>query len=400
MATPPKRFTFLLFLTIYAASLTQAAAVPPQATPAKAGATAPSTKNTPNIPPATDLVAKCENLIAHYQVIPAMKLLEQGLRNKQIDPRQYFRLKVEALLRCGKKQEAARCLDLGQSRFPDDADLYYTRSKVYFDNKNPKASIRALNKAIELNPNLAPAYLDRAKAYFIMSENLFGEDLLKKAKEDINKALALDPNLAEAYHSKGVWLSLEQRNKEAVQYFSKAIELTKNNHIYYIHRANSYNSIGDTGNALKDLNEAVAIRPKDKNVHMDRAKLLTQMKKYDDALKDYLEALKIDPRSTTARNDMTQLYQKMGRYNEAVEEYSRIIKASPLDDEAYESRGKCYQALKKFDLALNDFNEAIELSPDLPSHYEARAKLYKVMNKVELYNKDSLMAQNLRDKKP
>ncbi|HND07043.1 MAG TPA: tetratricopeptide repeat protein, partial [Candidatus Obscuribacter sp.] len=96
----------------------------------------------------------------------------------------------------------------------------------------------------------------------------------------------------------------------------------------------------------------------------------------------------------------TVLYQKMGRYNEAVDEYTRIIKASPLDDEAYQNRGKCYQAMKKFDLALSDFNEAIELSPDLPSHYEARAKLYKVMNKVELYNKDSLMAQNLREKKP
>lgn len=177
MATTTNRFTLLLFLTAYAASLTQAAAVPPQATPAKTVATAQSTKNTPGIPPGTNLVAKCENLIAQNQVGAAIKILEQGALNKQIDPRQYFRLKVEALLRAGKKQEASRCLDLGQSRFPDDAALYYTRSKVYFDNKNPKASIRALDKAIELNPKMAPAYLDRAKAYFIMSENLFGEDL-------------------------------------------------------------------------------------------------------------------------------------------------------------------------------------------------------------------------------
>lgn len=399
MAMPPKPITYLLTLAAYAASLTHAAALPPSATPPHTAAP-PSKNKGPNFPPGTSVTAKCEYYLAHYQVGPAIKLLEQGVRSKQIDPRQYFRLKVEALLLAGQKQEAARCLDLGLSQFPDDAGLYYARSKVYYDTKNPKASIRALNKAIELDPKMAPAYLDRARANFIMSENLFGEDLLKKAKEDINKALALDPNLAEAYHSKGVWLSLEQHNKEAIQYFSKAIELGKKNHTYYIHRANSYNSIGDSTSALKDLNEAVAIKPRDKSVHMDRAKLLTQMKKYDDALKDYLDALKIDPKSTTVRSEMTVLYQKMGRYNEAVDEYTRIIKASPLDDEAYQSRGKCYQAMKKFDLALSDFNEAIELSPDLPSHYEARAKLYKVMNKVELYNKDSLMAQNLREKKP
>lgn len=65
---------------------------------------------------------------------------------------------------------------------------------------------------------------------------------------------------------------LEEKNKgneafqkgnflEAINHFSKAIELDPNNHILYSNRSASYASLGKYEDALNDANKCVQIKP-------------------------------------------------------------------------------------------------------------------------------------------
>ena len=82
-------------------------------------------------------------------------------------------------------------------------------------------AIEECNKAIELDPNLAMAYNNRAWAY-----NEKGQwDL---AIADCNKTIELDPNLAMAYGNRALAYKQQGKKAEAIADFEKFITLTDN----------------------------------------------------------------------------------------------------------------------------------------------------------------------------
>jgi len=82
-------------------------------------------------------------------------------------------------------------------------------------------AIEECNKAIELDPNLAAAYNNRAWAY-----NEKGQYDLAIA--DCNKAIELDPSLFEAYWNRAWAYTLQGKNAKAIADFEKFITLTDN----------------------------------------------------------------------------------------------------------------------------------------------------------------------------
>jgi len=80
-----------------------------------------------------------------------------------------------------------------------------------------------INKAIQLDPKLALAYVSRGVGNFYLPTSMGGG--LDIALKDFDRALSIDPKLTEAYLWKGVTLRKANRNGEARQAFQKALEL-------------------------------------------------------------------------------------------------------------------------------------------------------------------------------
>lgn len=83
-----------------------------------------------------------------------------------------------------------------------------------------------LNKAIQLNGNLALAYVSRGVGYTYLPASFGGG--VDLALKDFNRAIALDPKLADAYLWKGVALRKISQNAAARKAFQKALELDPN----------------------------------------------------------------------------------------------------------------------------------------------------------------------------
>lgn len=84
-------------------------------------------------------------------------------------------------------------------------------------NEDPQQSVKLSTQALELSPNLAPAYLVRGRAFLQLKE-------LDKSVEDLKKAAALDSmeptvhfHLARAYRSLGLTQQAEQENATYMQ---------------------------------------------------------------------------------------------------------------------------------------------------------------------------------------
>ena len=75
-----------------------------------------------------------------------------------------------------------------------------------------------LNRAIELTPDFAFAYYNRANVHVVMKD-------FHAAIVDYNKALQLDPSMADAYYNRGLTKIFLGNNREGIQDLSKAGEL-------------------------------------------------------------------------------------------------------------------------------------------------------------------------------
>jgi tetratricopeptide (TPR) repeat protein len=80
-----------------------------------------------------------------------------------------------------------------------------------------------IQKAIDLDPKLALAYVSRGVGSYYLPSQMGGG--VEPALKDLDKAIALDPKLADAYLWKGVVLRKANRNAEARQALAQALRL-------------------------------------------------------------------------------------------------------------------------------------------------------------------------------
>jgi tetratricopeptide (TPR) repeat protein len=82
-----------------------------------------------------------------------------------------------------------------------------------------------LNKAIEINPNYAEAYVNRGVLYF-------GQKKYELALSDYNKAIEINPNLAQAYLGRGgLYAILGQPEKVKIDLQQAAILFLQQNNM-------------------------------------------------------------------------------------------------------------------------------------------------------------------------
>jgi tetratricopeptide (TPR) repeat protein len=97
--------------------------------------------------------------------------------------------------------------------------LYQTINQIDDGNKNSlDLVIKNYNKCIELNPNYAYAYFNRAYIKF-QKEDYIG------AIEDYSEVINKSPSFAEAYLNRALILLIIENNEQACKDLSKAGEL-------------------------------------------------------------------------------------------------------------------------------------------------------------------------------
>ncbi|GAB5413830.1 MAG: hypothetical protein Cons2KO_14330 [Congregibacter sp.] len=108
-------------------------------------------------------------------------------------------------------------------------DQVATRDKAAMED-----ALTALNRALEIDPNYAPAYALRAQAVLLLSDrrSSYGDipalEASQSAKVDVERALALDPDLAQAHAVRGLLLADVGRPDAAISSLRRAIELNPN----------------------------------------------------------------------------------------------------------------------------------------------------------------------------
>ncbi|MCU0324110.1 MAG: tetratricopeptide repeat protein [Spirosomaceae bacterium] len=147
----------------------------------------------------------------------------------------------------------------------------------------------------------------------------------------------------EEFHEKG-FEAYENGNFElAIEYFTKCIELDKND-------AAAYNN---------------------------RGAIYRKLKRYQEAIADYTKAIKLDENYAFAFNNRGICYYELKRYQEAIADYTKAIKLDENYAFAYSNRGICYHKLKRYPEAIADFTKAIKLDENYAAAYLNRGNCFR-----------------------
>ena len=105
-------------------------------------------------------------------------------------------------------------------------------------------SLSSYSRAIELNPNLAYAYINRAHLFRRKGD-------LEKEIADYSKVIELEPSRASAYYGRAFAYEMQRHFSKAIADYSKAIELYPRYEYAYVNRGICWAEQGQFANALR-----------------------------------------------------------------------------------------------------------------------------------------------------
>lgn len=242
--------------------------------------------------------------------------------------------------------------------------LWTMKGRCLFNLNKQKEGLKAINKAIEINPKYYEAYAYRAVMY-----NLLGTYKMEEIISELDKLLTHEPENIEIRIIKaGIYLKYNTLDKALIEY-NKILKAQPDNYKVMASRGVVYRRLGKYNLALEDYNKAS--ESKDKltiELVLDgRGYLFIKMKLYKKAIKDfteliekYSEEIPIDFKAYSF-NNRGFAYHKMGNNEKALEDINYSLKLYPENSYAYKNRALVYLDIGKNKEACKELDRALKL---------------------------------------
>ncbi len=141
--------------------------------------------------------------------------------------------------------------------------------------------------------NTAADYVDSGVAHYNSGE-------YEKAIDEYNRAIELNPNYAPAYNNRGLAYYDQGMYSSAIADYTRAIQLSPNDTIAYYNRGNTYydreNAYTDQGNynlAIADYTRAIQLDPNHVNSHQNLGNVYYDQERYSESLPYYRRYLQL-----------------------------------------------------------------------------------------------------------
>ncbi len=256
----------------------------------------------------------------------------------------------------GDWPNALRFFEQAASVEPQAADIQFYLGETHRLMGAYDQAETAYNRAIELNPAFAPAYLGRYQA-----RKAGGK--AGNLQADLDEAILIDPNLGTAYLERAV-LSLEQGDLEAAQEdLLEAGELLPDSPLLAYYTALYQLESGEPASALLQARRALQLD----ETYLPAYRLLGQLALLNGQPEEALESLETyliyQPQDADAWVLIGQAYLDQGDLSQALKSVERAIAITDSAKDVYYLRGLIQLAQGEGQKAVNDLLAARQQEP-------------------------------------
>jgi tetratricopeptide (TPR) repeat protein len=160
-------------------------------------------------------------------------------------------------------------------------------------------------------------------------------------------------------------------------------------------RGATYQRLGDDLHAIRDLTEAIRLRPEFEEFEL-RGLSYMRTRQYVNAVDDFSRSIRLNPGNPNAFSERALARHLTGDDRGALEDLSAKLRQKPDDWVAYYDRGTIYMRRGDESQAIADLSSAIRLRPAFPEAYYNRAIAYERKGEEQSAQSDRSEAIRLR----
>jgi TolB-like protein/cytochrome c-type biogenesis protein CcmH/NrfG len=274
----------------------------------------------------------------------------------------------------------------------EDLEAYYAYllGRQRMVNRNSVSLQQAaefFQKAVELDPDYALAYVGLANTYILLGDygNLSLNEMLANALPAINTAMRLDGKLAEAHATMGVIRARTSNYAAAEASFERALSLDSN-------YATAYHWYGDVlvnflarpQDAVPLLQRALELDPLSPQLILTLGQALDGLGRFDDAMSLYMKTMEIEPSYASSYLVVGGVHRyAYGRLDEGIRWRFKGMAQDPGNILGLSGTGMCFLDLGDDAEAEYWISRAVTLAPDQFAPNRALAYLYRFRNDEE-----------------
>ena len=208
-------------------------------------------------------------------------------------------------------------------KFEDATSLTIVAEK-YYSVGNLAEAIAACRRALELQPDWAPAYVTMGNV-----QQASGE--IEEAMRLYSEAIALNPDFAEAYANLGSMLYKQGRLVEAIVNYEKAIALKPDLAAAYWNLAGALKQQGQFDAAVAYEQKALEINPRlaEVDFHLNLGDQLARLGKLDEAVAAWQRAIAFKPDLPEAHCQIGIVLRYQGKFKEAIPHLQKALEIKP-----------------------------------------------------------------------
>jgi len=203
--------------------------------------------------------------------------------------------------------------------------------------------------------------------YFLQGREEYEKFYYDDARKSLEKAVELDPEFAVAYlYLSRIYSTLDMvKEQEAAREKAKSLaQKASEKERLYIEA-----SCASGDKRLRIFQEMAEKYPKEKRVHYHLASYYDSNKMFDKAMEKYERALNLDPNYGYALNSFAYMYSDIGNYEKSIEYFKRYASVNPEDANPVDSMAELYFRMGRLDEAIAKYKEVLEIRPDFFTTY-------------------------------
>jgi serine/threonine-protein kinase len=228
-----------------------------------------------------------------------------------------------------------------------------------------KQGIEYFNRALEKDPNYAPAYSGLADCYWLLNVYNVGPATQwnVKAREAAMKALALDDTLAEAHASlASISYRYDWNWAEAEQHFKRALQLNPNYPTAHQWYSAMLAAMGRADEANAEARKAHDLEPFSLTINSDLGRHQYFARQFEQALATHRKSVEMDQRFPRAHFELGYVLMQLKKPEEAVKEFQQSLAFEKDRLEALSGLGYAYAVLGDKKQALQVVEQLNEIA--------------------------------------
>jgi tetratricopeptide (TPR) repeat protein len=258
---------------------------------------------------------------------------------------------------------------------PENPELYYQRSVIYFRDSYFELALADINDAIKYD-SLMPLY------WYLKGRITYASNRTVESEKSYKRAIELNADYEEAKLKLAEIYLIVKEHQKSIDLLNNIVSKNKKNADAYFFRGMNQKEVGDTGRAISSFQLSLEADPDYYDANIQLGIILTA-RKNNDATKYLDAATKMRPKSKEAWFAKAYFFQEMGNFQQALNCYRKVIEIEPENVDAYYNVGIINMDAKQYKEALRSFDICVKMNPDFIEAYYMRGQVHEKLENTD-----------------